>query len=109
MSAVERSTFVVSVSFFDEQGMPVVPDSCVWTLIDERGRVVNDREQVPILSLSADVDILLRGDDLVVINQRRSEESRRIVVEATYTSALGSGLPNNQEYLFTVKNLAYIE
>ena len=44
---------------------------------------------------------MLSGDDLVV----GSSQTRRLLVEATYTSDLGSSLPSKDEAEFEISNL----
>ena len=105
--AVEKSTYVVSVSFTDENGDSVVPDSVKWTLLNIYGNEINDRLEVEITSLSNEIDIVLSGDDLVV-EDGVEEATRILIIEATYTSTLGSGLPMNAQMEFSVVNLKYI-
>lgn len=102
--ALERSTYVVTVSFADEDGAAVVPTSGTWTLTDGSGTVVNSRADVSLAPLAASKEIVLSGDDLA-LNTGRAEW-RILTVTATYISTLGTDLPLNEEVRFLVADLA---
>ena len=103
--AVERSTFVVTASFTDENGEPVTPTTLQWTLTDLEGNVINNRSQVSITP-SSTVDIVLSGDDLAL--QGDSPEMRVLTIEGTYNSTLGTGLPLKESVKFIVDNLVAV-
>jgi hypothetical protein len=102
--ATEESTYVVTISFTDEDGDPVVPTAIAWTLTDNEGTVVNGRSAVSVAVPAASVEIVLQGADLVVADPAESVE-RRMIVRATYNSSLGIGLPLNDSCLFLVRGL----
>lgn len=102
--AVEESTFVVTASFTDEDGVAVAPDTMFWSLMDEDGEIINDREDEEISSPGTSVDILLQGDDLAIPGVI-AEVKRYLVLHGTYTSGLGSGLPLTDQVGFYVTNL----
>lgn len=106
--ANEKSTYVVDVSFFDEDNNPVVPNNVAWTLTDLSGNVINSRTQVSI-SPATTVSIVLSGLDLALSPTEITTGSRLVTVEADYDSSLGSALPLNEEAEFTVTNLTVIE
>ena len=99
--ATDLSTYVVRVSFFDENGDPTTPLTALWTLTDDVNNVINGRDQEPIVSPAQIEDILLTDDDLAFSDG----ENRVLTVESTYDSDLGSGLPLNAEYRFKVADL----
>jgi hypothetical protein len=103
--AIERSTFVILVSFYDTQGSAVTPTAANWTLTDRDGNVVNGRANVDVLALGTEITILLKGDDLQVLP---SGVTRILTIEAYYDSVLGTGLPVKDECRFEVHNLARI-
>ncbi len=41
--AIERSSYVVAVSFYDETTAAVTPNSVTWMLTDDTGGVINSR------------------------------------------------------------------
>lgn len=103
--AVEKSTFIVTAQFWDENGDPVPPDSLQWSLVDEDNNVVNGRDRITVSSPSDTVDVVLQGEDLVV-DPDRKETPRWVVFEGTYTSeTYGSDLPITDQAEFRVLNL----
>jgi hypothetical protein len=103
--AIERSTYVVLVSFYDTQGTAVTPTAANWTLTDRNGVVINGRSNVDLLDLATEMTIVLKGDDLQVL---ASGVTRILTVEAYYDSSLGMGLPIKDECRFEVQNLVRI-
>ena len=106
--AIEGSTFIVTAAFTDEDGSAVAPDTLAWSLVDRNGTVINDRENVsvggsPSLPSSSE-DIVLFGDDLALADGY-DEEERYLVLEGTYTSDAGTGLPLKDHLKFYVVNL----
>jgi hypothetical protein len=107
----EKGTVFFAVSFEDEDGAPVTPATFFWSLTDKRGTVINDKDREEVTSLtSSTVTIALTGDDLQVLDSESSRAfvHRRLVVEATYTGALGAGYPVNDVAAFVVTNLTKI-
>lgn len=102
--AMERSTYVVTVSFADEDGAAVVPSSATWTLTDGGGAVVNSRQDVTLAPLAAAKQIVLSGNDLALASNQ--PEWRILTVTAAYISSLGADLPLNEEVRFLVAPLA---
>ena len=107
LKAIELSTYVVTVLFFDENGQAVIPTSMTWTLADRLGNVVNNRQDVSIFNLSAAVDVVLSGNDLKVLPTTIGE-TRTLTVKAIYDSGFGTSLPLNDEVEFAVKNLSKV-
>ena len=107
--AVEKSTYVVTLSFFDEDNDAVTPATGTWTLTDADGTVINSREDVVISSLDTSVDVVLSGDDLAVSSGFSGISEKRIFTfEGTYNSDLGVGLPLKDQLVFPVYNLGAI-
>lgn len=106
--AVEQSTFVVPVTFRDESGATLAPLTATWTLTNEYGVVVNGRAHVTISPLAATVSILLTGTDLAMLGEMDSRR-RLLLVEATYSSSLGSGLHLREEIEFVVRALVGVQ
>ena len=103
--ATERSTYVVDVAFRDEDGAAVVPTSAVWTLTDDLGTAINEREDEAITP-AASVAIVLSGADLAVAGA--VAVTRILTVEAVYTSDLGADLPLKQEIRFVIDPLVAV-
>lgn len=104
--AIEGSTFVVQVSFTNEDEDAVTPSAITWTLTDGSGAVVNSRSDVSVVTPASTINIVLSGDDLAVTGYTGQE--RILTVEATYTSALGSGLPLKAAARFIVEDLVAV-
>jgi hypothetical protein len=104
ISAVEKSTFVVTAAFADEDGAAVTPSSITWRLESDSGATINSRSAVVVTSPAASINIVLSGDDLSLINQENDSEIRRLIIIAFYTSSLGAGLPLSDSYEFRVLN-----
>lgn len=104
MAAIEKSTIVYTVSFTNEDGASVVPNTVVWTLSDSSGAIINGRQDVSVTP-AASVDIVLTGDDLEI---NSSDLSRNLTIEADYDSAAGTGLALNSEYSFNITPLVNV-
>ncbi len=108
-NAKERSTYRLTVTFFDERTPPVAvtPNSITWTLSDINGTVINSREDVSVTPAST-VNIILRGDDLA-LDSAAYNADRIVTVKATYDSTAGSDLPLNEEIRFSIDDLQVIQ
>lgn len=107
INANERSTFVINSAFTDEDDTPVTPTAATWTLTDCNGSIINSREDVTISSLSTNVDVVLSGDDLAI--QSGNDDGKRVfLVEGTYDSTLGSGLPFKDQAEFFIADLVAV-
>lgn len=104
--ADEKSTFVVSVPFVDENNAAITPDTGLnWTLSDRDGDVINARSGIAITPATT-IHIALSGDDLALpdINDR----IRVLTVQGTYDSALGNNLPIKIEVTFEIASLSKV-
>ena len=108
--AKELSTYVIVVSFTDEEGDPVVPNTILWSLIDRIGNIINERDEEEILTPAAEVSIVLSGDDLQILahEQLKSAVVRKLVVQAEYDSTLGADLPIKEVAQFTITNFPLV-
>lgn len=101
-AANEKSTYVVTATFADEDGNSIIPDSVTWTLRNNYGEVVNSRTAVTATA-GTTVTIVLSGDDLVY--EANSLSLRTLVIEATYTSSYGAALPLKEQTSFAVTDI----
>lgn len=99
--AQEGSTYVVHAAFYDEDGAAVVPTSVKWSLFDVDEAIVNSRTDVNVTP-AAEVDIVLAGADLLLTDG----PFRNLVIECTYDSTLGVGLPLVAEANFHIHDVA---
>lgn len=109
-NAIEKSTYVISVSFTDEDDQAVIPDTIVWSLTNDSGDVINSRDQVSVTTTAATVEITLSGNDLAMQTAEVGFPTvrRRIIIEATYDSSLGNDLPLKSEAIFLIENLTKV-
>lgn len=99
VDAIEQGTYVVTAVLTDENGDAVTPTALTWSLYNEKGVVVNGREDVAITPAST-VNIVLSGDDLAISGN--TDERRVFLLTGAYNSSLGSGLPLRDLVEFTV-------
>lgn len=103
--ATEQSTYPVTVVLKDGDGVAITPnDDVTWSLTDADDNIINSREDEPYASPSSTLLIVLSGNDLVMQTAAKKEQ-RFLVVECTYDSDLGTGLPFRDQMEFMVKNL----
>lgn len=108
MIAEEQGTYVINLTFRDEDDNLVTPTSIKWTLTTVGGEVVNDRSEVNIAAPASSVDVLLTGEDLQLLSHKESYSSRILTVKAIYNSSLGVGLPLHGAVRFKIRNLRLI-
>lgn len=106
-AAIEESTYVIDVSFFDEAGAPATPNTdLAWSLMDADGNIINSREAVAIAPAPT-ITIVLHGADLAV--GEPAEESdygyRYLLLTGTYDSSLGANLELREQVQFSIGNL----
>ena len=109
-NADERSTYIVTCVFTDEDDVLVVPESIKWSLTNTNGLVINARNQVVIAVPDSSIDVVLSGDDLDILGNEGALDTvkRHFIVEAEYDSAAGTDLPLNDEMIFSINNLTKI-
>ena len=108
--AMEEGSFFVTVAFLDEDSAAVTPNegTIYWTLTDNDGTVINDRDYVAEASASS-VTIELTGDDLAVqTGETAALLRRKITILWEYDSDLGNDKPAKSEVIFLVRNLTRI-
>lgn len=107
IEAVEKSTYVLTLTFTDAEGASVSPSAVTWTLTDVAGVVINARADV-VVTPSGSVTIVLSGDDLALQAGERNAAMRLITLKAIYSSTEGAGLPLHDEYEFKLRGLAAV-
>lgn len=98
----ERTTLVLTVSFFDEDEVAVTPDTATYrldSLQGTRGTAVLAATSISPLSTTADLEIT--SDQNQIIRQRNTYEIKVVTVEFTYDS----GKRGTAEYRYKVLNL----
>ena len=100
--AIERSVYAIIHTFKDEDDASAVPTAVAWTLTDCDGNIVNARSAVSA-SAATSVTIVMKGTDLSIIAGQTNE--RLFLLEWTYTSGYGSGLPGKEQMSFIIDDL----
>jgi hypothetical protein len=95
----EESTVYITVTFYDKDGTATAPDSVTWTLTDEEGNIINEREDVEIDTPESSEEIKLSGNDL-----KSSDSFKRVL---TVESVL-NGDPLKEEGRFNIGDLLII-
>lgn len=85
----ERTAFPLNVTFHDEDGVLVVPDSATYRIDDEKNRTaIQPATALP--SLASSVDIWITSDQNFIIRSHSKYEIRTVTVEYDYTSDAGA-------------------
>jgi len=106
-NAIEESTYIIIVTFTDEDDVATIPATLTWTLSDVNNAVINSREDVSVAVPAAVTNILLSGDDLAITGSKPSAV-RVFTVEGTYDSSLQAGVPFKESVRFNIKNLSAV-
>jgi hypothetical protein len=96
----EGSTIVITVAFKDVDGDDFTPKTCVWSLTDKAGTVINSRDRVSETPAGASFDFVISGEDLLY----EDGKDRIFLVEGTYDSTYGADLPFREEASFKIAN-----
>jgi len=108
-NAHERGTYVLNIACTDDGagGVSIAPKTLTWTLLDRFSCIINNRENVAILSPSSSEIVTLYDADLALASGETSSLVQRIFfVEGTYDSALigGGELPLKGLLAFDIIN-----
>ena len=99
----EGATRGLVVSFANSDGDAITPESVDWTLTNNSGDIVNNRDAVSETP-GTSVTIVLSGDDLIMAD--KYDTKRFVLVETVddYTD-LGDDKPDNEEWELTLRPL----
>ena len=107
--AIEKGTYGIGISFYDENSASMTPNSIYWTLSDIDGSVINNHSMSGITSVQASVDIVLSSLDLRISSgSTMAYESRVVTLTYIYNSDLGNNLPGTDRVKFDIINLSAI-
>jgi hypothetical protein len=104
--AVEKSTYVITLTCTDAAGAAVTPTSGTWTLTTLDGTVVNSRTAVALTPAST-MDVVLSNADLALLNAYDTGE-RLLTAQFVYSSDEGSNLTLKEECYFQIRALAAV-
>jgi hypothetical protein len=98
----ERSTLILTVSFFDEDGVPVTPDAATYRIDSVNGnRGTNILSATAISPLDTTADIEITSEQNNILRNREAFEIRVVTIGFDY----GSGKHGTAEYRYRVMNL----
>lgn len=99
--AVEGSTLVITCTFESDDGSAVTPASNVeWTVRKTDGTQVSSGS----VSAAETVYVVIKGSDLSAGATSGDSQTMTLILETTYNSARGTGLPVVKMCKFTVDN-----
>lgn len=101
--AAEQGTYVIVLTFTDEDGAGNAPTAIAWTLSDPDGNIINARSAVTVASPATSNAITLAGTDLAIVAGQRNE--RLFLVKWTYNSTYGSGRTSYEQATFIIDDL----
>lgn len=105
MTITEKSTYVITCTFYDETDTKVNAVA-TWSLYNALGDIVNSRSAVSLPVVGGVATIVLTGNDLALTAGESGK--RRLLIAATYDSSNGTGLTLKKEYSFTISNLVTV-
>lgn len=92
---------VATVTFEDENGDAVIPDSITWSLYDPAGAIVNTREDIAVAVPAASVDILIEGAN----NLYSGGYKRVFVIKAVVDLAAGNDQDSNESATYQILDI----
>ena len=104
--AFEKSTYIIKLTIEDEIGNLIIPTSLSWTLSNNFGVIINNRQDIPILSPVSIEHVVLSGDDLQITKELGRK--RVITVKGTCDFVFGNNLPINGQAFFNITSSAII-
>lgn len=99
----ERSSFALTISFFDENAVAVTPTAATYRIDDEASRR-NIQPATSFPSLASSVDLWITSDQNFIIRSRQPYEVRTVTVEYDYESENGPA-HGTAEYKYKLINL----
>jgi hypothetical protein len=96
----ERATTFITVTFTDEDGIPVTPDAATYRIDDEASRT-NVQAATSVSPLSTSVDLEITSEQNAILRPRKPFEIRTVTVEFDY----GAGKHGTAQYKYKLLNL----
>lgn len=96
----ERSTYLLTVSFFDEDDAPVTPSFATYR-IDDESRRTNIQPAAVISPLSTTAELEITSEQNAILRPRSISEVRTVTVEYDY----GAGRHGTAQYKYRLLNL----
>ncbi len=100
MEINEQTTLFLTISFFDQDNLPVVPDSATYRIDDVLSGTVILADTA--LTLASVVEVIITQAQNAIIASVNPVETRIVTVEYNY----GGSYHGTDEYRYYVKSLA---
>jgi len=97
----EGSSGILTISFTDQDGNAITPDSATFNIYDEFSGTV--RRSGTISSLASSITFVTTDSDNAIIDQNNRYEVVAILIEFTYNSRYGK-----DTYKYKIENLAKV-
>jgi hypothetical protein len=97
----ERTTYVLTISFYDEDNALVVPNTATYRIDDVTTGTAIKAKATCGAVMASSMDVAITTDQNNMVAENHTYETRRVTVEFTY----GSGKRGTDEYLYKVRNL----
>lgn len=98
----ERTTYVLTISFYDEDNVLVVPATAVYRLDDVTTGTAIRASTTCRAIMASSMDVTISKDENSMVAENHTYETRRVTVVFTYGSPVKQG---TDEYLYKVRNL----
>lgn len=105
LKAFERSSYVISVAFKDDNGTAVTPNKVSWDLSTLGGTIINNRLNVSETPATS-IDIVLSGSDLRTLASEGNRQivGRLVTIRGSYDSAAGTDLELSGDVKFDLQS-----
>ena len=98
----EGTTYTVTISFLDQDSLPVTPDSAQYRL-DDSGTQTQIRDWTSISDLHSSIDVTISSTENKMVNSLEESEVRILTLVFTYGSTLN--WTGTSEYRYVLVNL----
>lgn len=97
----EKTTYILTINFYDEDNLPVVPATAKYRIDDvTTGTVIKGSATVGAVMASS-MDVEIPADLNGLVSDDHPYETRRVTVKFTY----GSGKQGTDDYQYKIRNL----
>src|SRR5689334_1340788 len=100
----EKSTMPLVVSFFDDSGAPVTPNTATYRIDDQMSGTAI-LASTSITGLSTVNELIVTSTQNRILNDANVQELRSITVEFDYN---GSTRHGTAEYVYALKNMRFV-
>jgi len=103
--AAQGGALVFTITFMDQNGVKVTPTTITWSLSDEKGSIINGRQNISVTPATNPVVIKLNGPDTQFVAGGSDTGKRVLSIYAQYTDATLGTMNLPQEFPFDIEHL----